>query len=585
VYKRQPISFAQGGEYLSAGNTLRIGNSAIDVTGVMTYTWGGNSASPNAYRIRPINAMGGGYPDFQEITNPRPFDAVWMTGRLRVASMNLLNYFNTFGTTACTLGVGGGSTECRGANNQTEFDRQWPKLVDAILATGAHVVGLVELENDGYGASSALQDLVNRLNAATAPGTFAFIDADALTGQVNALGVDAIKVGLIYRPAAVTPVGTTAVLNSTAFVNGGDASARNRPALAQAFSENATGSRFIVVVNHLKSKGSACDAPDAGDGQGNCNLVRTNAANLLTAWLAGNPTGTGDQDVLITGDLNAYAMEDPITAIQGAGYSNLIAVHNGASAYSYVFDGQSGYLDHALATASLAAQVTGVVEHHINADEPIALDYNTEFKTVGQLVSLYNALKFRASDHDPVVIGLNLNNDPVANDLSISTNEEVPVSDLLAGSDLDGDPLTFALGTGPAHGTLVLNADNTFTYTPALNYFGSDSFTFTVGDGRGGSDTGTVSITVLPINDLPVANDQTLNMDENTVLNGTATASDPDGDTLTYALSSGPTDGLLSFDPVTGAFIYTPPTDWMGTASFIFSVNAVSYTHLTLPTN
>jgi len=568
-----PISFAQGGEPLSAGNTLRIGNSAVGITGVMTYTWGGNSASPNAYRVRPINAMGGGYPDFQELTNPRPYDPVWLTGRLRVASMNLLNYFNTFGSTACTLGVGGAATDCRGADNQTEFDRQWPKLVDAILDTGAHVVGLVELENDGYGASSALQDLVNRLNAATAPGTFAFIDADARTGQVNALGTDAIKVGLIYRPAAVTPVGTTAVLNSTAFVTGGDSTARNRPALAQAFAENVTGSRFIVVVNHLKSKGSACDVPDAGDGQGNCNLVRTNAANLLTAWLAADPTGTGDPDVLITGDLNAYAMEDPITAIQSAGYTNLIAQFNGASAYSYVFDGQSGYLDHALATANLALQVSGVVEYHINADEPSVLDYNTEFKTAGQLVSLYTPLKFRASDHDPVVVGLNLNNDPVANDLSLTTNEDVPAGSLLAGSDLDGDPLTIALGSGPAHGTVVLNADNTFTYTPALNYFGADSFTFIVSDGRGGSDTGTVSITVNPINDNPAADDLTFSIDENTLLNASVTASDVDGDTLTYAVSSGPPAGLLSLEPVTGAFTYTPPVNWLGTTSFIFSVS------------
>ena len=275
-------------------------------------------------------------------------------------------------------------------------------------------------------------------------------------------------------------------------------------------------------------------AADAGDGQGNCNLVRTNAANLLTAWLAADPTGTGDPDVLITGDLNAYAMEDPITAIQSAGYTNLIAQFNGASAYSYVFDGQSGYLDHALATANLALQVSGVVEYHINADEPIVLDYNTEFKTAGQLVSLYTALKFRASDHDPVVVGLNLNNDPVANDLSLTTNEDVPAGSLLAGSDLDGDPLTIALGSGPAHGTVVLNADNTFTYTPALNYFGADSFTFIVSDGRGGSDTGTVSITVNPINDNPAADDLTFSIDENTLLNASVTASDVDGDTLSF---------------------------------------------------
>ena len=101
-----------------------------------------------------------------------------------------------------------------------------------------------------------------KLNAATAPGTYAFIDVDAATGQVNALGTDAIKVGMIYKPASVTPIGQTAVLNTVAFVNGGDSAPRNRPSLAQAFQVNATGARFIVDVNHLKSKGCACDAPE-----------------------------------------------------------------------------------------------------------------------------------------------------------------------------------------------------------------------------------------------------------------------------------------------------------------------------------
>src|SRR5678815_3121551 len=88
---------------------------------------------------------------------------------------------------------------------------------------------------------SAIAFLVNKLNAATAPGTYAFIDVDAKTGQTNALGTDAIKVGFVYKPATVTPVGQTAALNSVAFVNGGDGAPRNRPSLAQAFQVNATG--------------------------------------------------------------------------------------------------------------------------------------------------------------------------------------------------------------------------------------------------------------------------------------------------------------------------------------------------------
>jgi hypothetical protein len=320
--------------------------------------------------------------------------------------MNLLNFFNTF--TGCTNGVGGAATDCRGAGNQAEFDRQWPKTVAAITGTQADVVGVTEVENDGYGTESAIQFLVNQLNAATAPGTYAFIDADAGTGQINALGLDAIKVALIYKPAKVTPVGTTAALNTEAFVNGGDSVARNRPSLAQAFQENSTGARFVVDVNHLKSKGSGCTIGDAGDGQGGCNGVRTQAANELTTWLASDPTETGDPDALIIGDLNAYAMEDPITAIQAAGYTDLAKQFEGNTAYSYVFDGQWGYLDHALSNASLTSQVTGVADWHINSDEPSVLDYNTDFKTANQISNLYAPDQFRVADHDPVLIDLNL---------------------------------------------------------------------------------------------------------------------------------------------------------------------------------
>jgi predicted extracellular nuclease len=430
-----PIVFGRNGNPLSASNTLRGRDTATGIVGVLTYSWGGGSASPNAYRVRPVNALSG-YVNF-EATNPRPASVPDVGGTVRVAGMNLLNFFDTF--TGCTNGVGGESTDCRGAESAAEFARQWPKTVAAIVGTQADVIGVIEMENDGYGAGSALQFLVDKLNAATAPGTYAFIDADAGTSQVNALGVDAIKVGLLYKPANVTPIGQTAALNSVAFVNGGDALPRNRAALAQAFEDPVSGGRFVVSVNHLKSKGSACDDPDEGDGQGNCNIVRTNAAVELTAWLASDPTGTGDPDALIIGDLNSYAMEDPIAAIQQGGYTNLIWDSLGDAAYSYVFDGQWGYLDHALATDSLAPQVTDVAEWHINGDEPSVLDYNTNYKSAGQLGSLYAPDEFRISDHDPVIVGLDLLNyqpelgditapvDPVL--IGTAVNASVPFTD------------------------------------------------------------------------------------------------------------------------------------------------------------
>ncbi|MCL4861587.1 MAG: ExeM/NucH family extracellular endonuclease [Caldilineaceae bacterium] len=410
-----PIRFARGGNPLSASNTLRGGDTATGIVGIMTYTWAGNAASGNAYRVRPVNALGGSF-NF-EPANPRPTSPPAVGGRLRVASMNLLNFFNTFDglpdtVDNCSFGVGGPPADCRGADTLTEFNRQWPKTVAAIIGSGADIIGINEIENDGYGPESAIQFLVDRLNEATAPGVYAFIDADAATGQVNALGTDAIKVGLLYKPASVTPVGQTAALNSVAFVNGGDSAPRSRPSLAQAFAENSTGARFVVDINHLKSKGSACDAPDAGDGQGNCNLVRRNAAIELATWLAGDPTGAGEADVLIIGDLNSYAMEDPVTVLKEAGYTDLVAHFLGAGAYSYVFDGQWGYLDYALGSPSILTQVTGVGEWRINADEPNVLDYNTDFKTVNLVNTLYAPDEFRTSDHDLVIVGLDLNQPP-----------------------------------------------------------------------------------------------------------------------------------------------------------------------------
>ena len=141
---------------------------------------------------------------------------------------------------------------------------------------------------------------------------------------------------------------------------------------------------MTVGVNHLKSKGSDCNAvgdPDTGDGSGNCDVTRTNAAQALVDWLAKDPTGQGTGDrTLIIGDLNSYDKEDPIDVFTAAGYTDLLLAHQGEYAYSYVFDGQLGYLDHALAGPGLVADVTGASTWSINADEAQVLDYNVEFK-------------------------------------------------------------------------------------------------------------------------------------------------------------------------------------------------------------
>jgi uncharacterized protein len=304
----------------------------------------------------------------------------------------VLNFFNGDG-------LGGGFPTARGATTPAELARQLAKEVSALSAINADIVGLMELENDA-GANSALADLVEALNTAMGPGTYAYID----TGVI---GTDAIKVALIYKPSAVMPVGAFKVITSAddpRFID-----TLNRPSLAQTFEHNMTGQKLTVVVNHLKSKGSDCNSvgdPDVGDGQGNCNKTRTAAAAALASWLAKDPTGSGDSDFLIIGDLNSYTFEDPITTLTSSGYSNLVRQFGGLTAYSYVFSGESGYLDHAMASNTLSSQVRGATEWHINPDEPTVLDYNMEFKTTNQHSTFYDSGPYRSSDHDPVIVGL-----------------------------------------------------------------------------------------------------------------------------------------------------------------------------------
>lgn len=401
-----PIVFGSGIAPLAAAAPLRAGDEVRELTGVLRHARGSQSANGATWRLLPFRTLSRSAPSFLS-RNARRETPAAVGGTLRVSAFNVLNYFNTFGRGACTEGDGGAATDCRGAPNGADFERQAAKIVAALVALDAHIVGLMEIENDGYGAESAIADLVTRLNAATTPGRYAFVDADAGTGVRNALGTDAIKVGLLYQPARVSLAGRTAALATPEFITGGDRGPRSRPSLIQAFRQP-DGETLVVSVNHFKSKGGGCDAPDAGDGQGACNTVRTNAARALSQFLTTDPTGTGDPDVLLLGDLNAYAMEDPVRALVAAGFVDLESSHGGPNGYSYLFDAQLGSLDHALASASLAAQVTGVTVWHINADEPPVLGYESAFKSPAQRASLYAPDPFRSSDHDPVLVGIRL---------------------------------------------------------------------------------------------------------------------------------------------------------------------------------
>ena len=426
----------------SLANTFRGGDTLAGITGVVEHTFG-------LYRVHPTSDA------TYTAVNQRSSTPPVVGGDLKVASFNVLNYFLTpdaiqddFGPNNPSDDVcgGNGNLECRGAdgNQPTELQRQRTKIVDAISRLDGDVIGLMELENTPGVEPAA--DLVDGLNAATAPGTYAYID----TGVI---GTDAIRLGFLYQPRKVTPVGDFEVLDSTDDVRFIDT--RSRPALAQTFRQAGTTELVTVAVNHLKSKGSACSGdPNLNDGSGNCNGTRTLAAQALADWLAADPTGSGDADNLIIGDLNSYDYEDPIDALRSAGYTDLVKKFGGEYAYGYVFDGMVGYLDHGLANPSLVRQVTGAAEWHLNADEPTILDYDTTFKNPPE-DALYEPNAFRSSDHDAVLIGLDLGrctftDDAVAMvrtlDGDCTTNVTVGVPD---GWTLDGAGHTITAYDGP----------------------------------------------------------------------------------------------------------------------------------------
>ena len=411
-----PIVFGRGGNPLTRSNTLRGGDTATGIVGVLTYTWAGNAASGNAYRVRPIDALGGGA-SF-EPANPRPAAPPAVGGTLQVVGhepVQLLQHLRR-ATRAPAASAAPRPTAAAPTRepSSTGSGRRPSRPSSAPTPTSS---ASSRSRTTATAPTARSPFLVDQLNAATAPGTYAFIDVDAGTGQVNALGTDAIKVGAdLQAGRGRRRSARRRSLNSRRLRQ------RRRRRTAQPAgagpgvpARTPPAQRFIVDVNHLKSKGSACDAPDAGDGQGNCNAVRDErGATLLADWLATDPTGTGDPDVLIVGDLNSYAKEDPITALEAAGYTNLVARSIGAGCLLVRLRRAVGLpRPRARHRRSLIgrspASPTGT-------STPTSRACSTTTPTSRRRASrpLYAPDQFRVSDHDPVIVGLTLNAPPTS---------------------------------------------------------------------------------------------------------------------------------------------------------------------------
>ena len=389
--------------FLGAAATTRAGDTVTSVTGVVDYGLVTSSSSdPGSWRIIPTEA-----PQFTR-ANARTTAPDDVGGTVRVGSANVLNFFTTFtngqnaaGATGqgCALGNSVSAANCRGADNLAEFNRQLAKIVAELVALDADALGIMEMQNNG---STGIQTLVDAMNAKVGAITYA-----AVPDPVQGTGTDAIKVAMIYKPARLTRVGD-AVSDPNPI--------HNRPPLAQTFREPG-GQTFTLVVNHLKSKsGCVTTGPDAdqGDLQGCFNATRLAQARQTRAFVASLfPTGK-PPGVLLVGDFNAYAQEDPIADMLANGYVDEIG-HFNAFGYSYAFDGAAGRLDHALSTPNLSVRVTRASEWHNNADEPSVLDYNLENKQPSCATcspDYYTPTPYRASDHDPLVVGLSFGPPP-----------------------------------------------------------------------------------------------------------------------------------------------------------------------------
>ncbi|MGR4069334.1 ExeM/NucH family extracellular endonuclease [Billgrantia sp. C5P2] len=342
--------------YLDADSSRRVGSSVQGLTGILSHAF-------DAYRLHPILE-----PHFED-ANPRPGPLPEPGERLRVATFNVENYFLTLGQ--------------RGAANATELERQRAKLAAAVEGLQADILALVEVEND----PRALADLVEQLSERTGV-RYRAVGGDASRGS------DAIKLALIYRPDRVEAVSELYADNDPT---------HHRPPLAAFFRSVAGGPAFGVVTAHFKSKSGCPPRGDTDRGQGCWNQRRVEQAQAMNGFLDRLAAAEGHERLLLIGDLNAYGAEDPIRTLTHAGLVNLIARELPPERrYSYVFRGESGYLDHALASPELAAAVAEVRPWPINADEPAFLGYDGPDNAAPH----FRPDPFRSSDHDPIVVDL-----------------------------------------------------------------------------------------------------------------------------------------------------------------------------------
>ena len=349
-YRREP----EPTPYLDKDGTRRVGDSLPGLRGILTHAFG-------QWRVHPLAPEQLAF----ENSNPRTAPPE-RAGDHRIAAFNVENYFLSLGE--------------RGAQDADTLVTQQAALTDVARGLDADLIGLIEIEND----PAAVADLVRRLGNEQDDVRYEHFQLD------EAVGTDAIRTALAWRPEQVE-------LLAGPFID--DRHVHHRPIIAGHFRLDETGPGKLVAVIHFKAKSGCPESGDVDRGQGCWNERRTQQAEALVAFLDRKKEKTGSERVLIIGDINSYGGEDPVKVLKKAGYIDLVADRLPPEArYSYVFRGESGYLDTAIASPALVKDVTDVRFWHINADEPRFLQFQQDGP-------------WRSSDHDPVIVDLGADSD------------------------------------------------------------------------------------------------------------------------------------------------------------------------------
>ena len=297
----------------------------------------------------------------------------------------------------------------RGAWDATNLGRQLAKEIPAINTIDADVMSLEEIENSvqfGKDRDDALSKLVDALNADAGYTRWAYAPSPAPADLPPTAEQDVIRTAFIYNPSTVQLVGPSKVLSDQSGT--GQPFANAREPLAQEFKRTGAldSDGFLVVVNHLKSKGDS-KPPATGDNangiQGAFNGDRVRQAHALVDFAKATAQADGTDKIFLVGDFNSYTQEDPMQVLYQNGFINQPS--DDPRDTSYEFDGMAGSLDHVLANAAAANLVTGRDVWQINAEESVGFEYS-RYNYNAEL--LYQPDQFRASDHNPELVGLSV---------------------------------------------------------------------------------------------------------------------------------------------------------------------------------